>query len=106
MTTQNVREMSSKSNIQSEQSAGGKKQYVEKKAKSTLPYPGPTILSLALLAVGRFWSSEDDDGDDDGDDDHPLVQGQDGLVSCLDPANLHKVPRLLKTLKEKLSASP
>ena len=102
MTTQNVREMSSKSNIQSEQSAGGKKQYVEKKAKSTLPYPGPTILSLALLAVGRFWPSEDDDVDDD----HPLVQGQDGLVSCLDPANLHKVPRLLKTLKEKLSASP
>ena len=61
---------------------------------------------MELLAVGRLWPSEDDDGDDDGDDDHPLVQGQDGLVSRLDPAHLHKVPRLLKTLKEKLSASP
>ena len=102
---------------------------MRKEPKSTRPYP---ILGLAgrrpvwPCEDGDGDDDEDDDGDDDGgddgddddgddgdddeddeeDDDHPLVQGQDGLVSRLDPAHLHKVPRLLRTLKEKLSASP
>ena len=105
---------------------GGAKQYIEKRTKihPAVSWPYDPILGLAGRRL--VWPCEDDDGDDDGggdggddddddgdddeddeeDDDHPLVQGQDGLVSRLDPAHLHKVPRLLKTLKEKLSASP
>ena len=81
---------------------GGAKQYIEKRTKihPAVSWPYDPILGLA----GRrpVWPCEDDDGDDDEDDeeddDHPLVQGQDGLVSRLDPAHLHKVPRLLKTI--------